>query len=191
MGAGGNHLANLLSLSGKFKRQVDFSQYDNLSSPTAHFSDALNLSNLSDSLVELRNQSNVFCAHLAEYIWNQQVIRENFVGRKFLIIDIHDAHQWIRQRMIQFNPGLGMEYFWQETSTLYSQELFTKLTGEQDFFEININVLFDSSPQDLIDILEQMLAVKIDREPACKAHQKWKAANYMSIHSQGEQHEFV
>lgn len=180
IGAGGNHLANLLSLSTKYERQVDFAHYADLSTTTAHFSDALNLTNLTDRICDLRNQSNVFCSHLAEYIWHQDLVKQNFQRRKFLIINTHGAHEWIRYRMTQFNPGLVNEYVWQETATLYSQAVFASLTGENDFFNIDINNLFDCEPNSFVDFLEQMLLIKIPRELACEVHQKWQNANYMS-----------
>lgn len=180
MGSGGNHLANLLSLSDRYKRRVDFTHYDNLSTTSAHFSDALNLTNLSDRIVELQNQSNVFCSHLAEYLWQQDFIKHNFMYRKFLMINIHNARPWVRHRIMQFNPALQNEYLWQETSTLYSQYSFSKLTGEHDFFNIDINTIFESEANHLIDLLEQMIMIRMNRDLACEAHQKWKTANYMS-----------
>jgi len=177
-GSGGNHLANLIGLSSRFYRQVDYSKYQS-NIENAHYSKIKNL-NYGDiyfNLNDLLAQNNVLCGHIGEYLFSKALLRK-LPNRKYLIINLPKFKTGnAYKRMSAFNPGFNNhEYFWEEQRILYSQESLAALFQEDDFFNIDAELLFQSS-KIIIDYIEQTLHTELDRQTATEIHDLWLSKN--------------
>jgi hypothetical protein len=175
-GLGGNHLANLLSLTPRFYRTVDFEAYNSIGA-NAHFSNIKNLqlTSISDHIVPLTGVSNVLCGHLGEYIWlKQSGIAEKFRNKKFLIVSIPKKNTLAYRRLCRSFPMIDAnEYFYQEQRTLYSQEIIEKIFDEHDFFNISAEIIFSDDINKLLTFIQHEFYTTIDVVQATKAHRAW------------------
>jgi hypothetical protein len=175
-GSGGNHLANLLSMTERFNRNVDFLKYDTMTDGDAHFSKISNLEikTIVDNLDELSTVNNVLCGHLGEYLWlKQSGIADQFKNKKFLIVSLPDKNTLAYSRMTSYFPPMLYEYFYQEQRCLYSQEMLERLFQEDDFFEISAEIIFSDDISKLLGFIDREFCTTIDRLQATQIHQLW------------------
>ena len=174
-GLGGNHLANLIALSNRFNRKCDLSGYKP-GIENAHVSNLANLQEktLLDNLSELQTQSNVFCGHLAEYLWiKEKQIDKFFVNRKFLIIEFPEKHTAAYNRLLKFCPHLSRDHWFYEQTSLYSTQCIEKLFGEYDIFTLSAEDIFTEQVDTIIKFIESELFTQIDKTLAQKLHTIW------------------
>lgn len=174
-GLGGNHLANLIGLSDRFNRQYDINGYKP-GIANAHLSNITNLQEqtLLPNLLELQNQSNVFCGHLAEYLWIQQKqIDKFFVNRKFLIITFPEKNTAAYNRLLKICPSLSSDYLFYEQASLYSIQYMSKLFDEYDFFTLSSEHIFTEHPDQIVEFIKSELYTKIDIDTVTKLHNIW------------------
>lgn len=176
-GAGGNHLANIIALSGQFNRAIDYSQYDNIKGP-AHFSKIQNLEITSEEMQSISTQNNVLCSHLAQYLWCQDLVKEHLPNRKYIIVDLNNAGTQVRKRMNKSFFPYQHDYMWEESSTLYSSKYFNLLTGETDYFYVNVGMIATPDIIPLLTYLNTDLGLSINQDSVTKIHQKWYNSNF-------------
>jgi hypothetical protein len=174
-GLGGNHLANLIGLTDRFNRKYDVNDY-RPGITNAHVSSVTNLQEktLLANLSELQTQSNVFCGHLAEYLWIQQKqIDKFFVNRKFLIITFPEKNTSAYNRLLKICPSLSSDYLFYEQASLYSIQYMSKLFDEYDFFTLSAEHIFTEQVDQLVKFIESELYTNIDIDTATKLHNIW------------------
>jgi hypothetical protein len=174
-GLGGNHLANLIGLSDRFNRKYDVHGY-RPGIKNAHMSSVTNLQEktLLDNLSELQTQSNVFCGHLAEYLWiKEKQIDKFFVNRKFLIITFPEKNTPAYIRLLKICPSLSHEYLFYEQSSLYSIQYIKKLFEEHDFFTLGAENIFTEHIDQIVKFIESELYTNINVETATRLHNIW------------------
>ena len=176
-GAGGNHLANIIALSDRFNRPIDYTRYDNINGP-AHFSKIQNLEITSEEIRSMATQNNVLCSHLAQYLWQEDCIKEHLPNRKYIIIDLYRADATVRERMNKMFFPYQDNYMWEESSTLYSSKYFGLLTGETDYFYVNVGMIATPDIMPLLTYLKTDLGLTIDQLSATTIHQKWYNSNF-------------
>ncbi len=177
-GAGGNHLANIIALSGRFQRSIDYSGYDNIKGH-AHFSKIQNLEMTCKEIQSISTQNNVLCSHLAQYLWQQDCIKEYLPNRKYIIVDVYNVDTVVRGRMNKMFFPYKSNYMWEESSTLYSSKYFGLLTGETDYFHINVGMIATSNIMPLLTYLKKDIGLTIDQGIATEIHQKWYNHNFI------------
>jgi len=182
-GLGGNHLANLIGLSDRFNRKYDVHGY-RPGIKNAHVSSVTNLQEktLLDNLSELQNQSNVFCGHLAEYLWiKEKQIDKFFVNRKFLIITFPEKNTPAYIRLLKICPSLSHEYLFYEQSSLYSQKHIEKLFDEHDFFNLSAENIITENVNGIVDFIKSELCTDINVSLATELHNVWYPSITSSI----------
>lgn len=175
-GAGGNHLANLVSLSGKYSRAVDFNQYGT-GYQTAHFTDnELNLAIDENGVGQLSQQNNVLCGHLASYIWfNRAGFAERFPNKKFVVITAPEHDTLAFNRASKLCSVYTHPYSYHELNTLYSIECLSALYNEHDWFQISAEDIFQPLPDKILSFLKQDLWLDVDYDFVKDIHAKWFA----------------
>ena len=177
-GLGGNHLANLIALGDRFKRDVDYNKYYQKVND-AHFAKMENLqllhvlSGISDQDVEnILIKNNIFCGHIGEYLWfMQSPYYQKFKNKKILVIDVPDVDSLAYKR---FSSCTNLnDYFYYEQKTLYTQLSLSNLFNENDFFSIKSTLIFDKNSDELIQFLEQEFNMIIDKTLASTIHANW------------------
>ena len=184
-GLGGNHLKNILSLDSKFFTNFDSSGYfqtqsDSGSKKNAHFSLVENLS--LDSIAKnleflINNKNNIFCCHIAEYLWFlDSDYSKHFKNRQFICMDMPENNTLSIDRVIEVSPWMSNRYIFHEFSTLYSSKYLSRLFNETDWFHTSADLLFGDNINLLIDnLIQQGLSVDIDRTVAQELHNAWLA----------------
>ena len=171
-GAGGNHLANIISVGNRFSSRFYVGNYKNLVG-NAHVSNIKNLQIDQATIDQLKTTSNVLCGHLAEYLWAQDLVCQ-LPNRKYLVLEFGSTlSDVVRNRMIKLYPAYQDNYFVQEIATLYSQRYVEQILGETDFFRLDVNVLFQEDVSDLLTSIEQDLDLNLDRFEIQELHNKW------------------
>lgn len=179
-GAGGNHLSNIIALSGRFYRDIDYGQYDNIKGP-AHFAKIQNLEVTPEQVRAMACQNNVLCSHLAQYLWQQDLVKEYLPNRKYIIVDLANAGRQVRERINKSFFPYQHDYMWEECSTLYSSKYFELLTGETDYFYINVGLIVTPDIDPLLHRLRSDLGLHIDQTQATAIHQKWYNSNFNGV----------
>lgn len=179
-GAGGNHLANIMALSGRFNREIDYNQYNNIKGP-AHFSKIQNLEISLEEIQSISAQNNVLCSHLAQYLWRQDLVKEYLPNRKYVIVDLNSASPQVRERMNKSFFPYQHDYMWEESSTLYSSKYFGLLTGETDYFYVNVGMIVTPDIKPLLTYFATELGLTIDQDHATAIHQKWYGSNFNGV----------
>ena len=177
-GLGGNHLANLIALGDRFKREVDYNKYHQKAND-AHFAKMANLqllyagSNISNQDLEnILNTTNIFCGHIGEYLWfMQSSYYQKFKNKKILIVDVPDIGTFAYKRFISYNKL--NDYFYHEQKTLYTRLNLSILFKETNLFNINSTLIFDENSTELIRFLEQEFNMNIDKPMASDIHKNW------------------
>lgn len=172
-GMGGNHLANMISISKSFPQRFDSGIYHSESdSPTRFHTDDDN------NLTVEKIQPGVMACHLGEYLWHENIIKQRLPIRSYVIVEFpiwsrNDA--WIT-RTTNYSDVYKDQYQVEELATLYSIERFKQLTGETDFYPATVNELFQSDATSLIHNLLLHIDSDIDTGVVEQLHEKWYQA---------------
>jgi hypothetical protein len=172
-GMGGNHLANMISVSGSFSQRFTRDAYDLTStSPSRfHVDDDNNLT------VE-KIQPGVLACHLGEYLWNENIIKQRLPIRSYVIVEFpiwSRNNGWLK-RITNYSDVYKDQYQVEELATLYSIQRFGQLTGETDFYPITVSELFRSDATLLIHNLLLQIDPDIDTDTITQLHEKWYQA---------------
>lgn len=173
-GLGGNHLANLLSLTPRFYRNVDLELYNSME-VNAHFATIRNLrlTSITSHIDALTGINTVLCGHLGEYIWlKQSGLTVKFKNKKFLIITMPQKNTLAYYRLVKFN-NYNCEYYYKEQCILYTQEILKKIFKEHNFISIPAEIIFSDSIDNLITVIQEKLNTTINVVQANKIHQIW------------------
>ena len=177
-GSGGNHLANLLSLSEGFERRFTDDTYTN-SSKNAHIEgiDDLDPQHISLTLDKLTQQNNIFCGHLVEYHrLTQQSYFENFTNRTIFLIQFPDYDTQGYHRIENHNGGKLPRWLYSETALLYNNVIFKQICNEPEStkcYHIDTNKLFNKSLDQVFSDLIRSGTVKLDFNLAQDLHTLW------------------
>ena len=181
-GVGGNHLANILSLSEQYATRFNADGYDGANRHTAHHAAARNLQieSLRPDLDHLHTQSNVFCGHWMEYDhFKNDGFADGFPNRKFCVIHVPEAAVRARNRFLSFmNVNKRDEDPWimHELMSVYSVRAMKRLCDEpdSDWYEARADLLFSDDIQPLLNSLQsQSMRVQLDITLAQSIHTKW------------------
>lgn len=172
-GFGGNHLANIISTSSRFQKRFNNSTY-NLNKLNAHPTLSNNLDFSKANIDQYKKHNNVYCSHLAEYLWQKNFIELNIPNRKFVMIEFSADRlpKVIQQRLSKKYDSFN-SYEFNELSTLYSLEIFSKLTNEQDLTSLNVELIFNQDIAKLLIHLKQELGLDVDESTVYDIHNKW------------------
>ena len=163
-------MSNIIALSGRFNREIDYNQYNNIKGP-AHFSKTQNLEISLEEIQSISAKNNVLCSHLAQYLWKQDVIKQHLPNRKYIIVDLNNASLQVRERMSKRFFPYQHDYMWEECSTLYSSKYFSLLTRETDYFYVNVGMIATPDIMPLLTYLKTNLKLTIDQDHATTIHQ--------------------
>ena len=184
-GLGGNHLANVLSLSKQFHSRVNYDVY-NSDSIKAHLPGVgvtnLQLPSIEKELSTLKNQSNVFCGHWLEYMQlKESSLIDCFPNRSFCIMQIPQRGSLLSNRFLKFNSW-GTPWLFTEVSALYnSMKNIKKLFDEPSstFAHVLPDLLSDQNIELVLnDISRQGISLDIDINVAQDLHNKWMDKNF-------------
>jgi hypothetical protein len=180
-GGGGNHLANMLSLSEPFTSRITQDSYDNLDG-NAHTPTIQNmkLSCVRDNIDILKNQSNVFCGHWLEYqqLRNSELI-DYFPNREFFVITVPNpasTNTRALRRLLNYDKTLSVSWILYELSLLYRVEHLRFLCNEPTAIWRWVwpDHLFDDSITALVENLKsQGLDLNLDIDQLQPLHTKW------------------
>lgn len=179
-GAGGNHLANIISTSPRFVTKNLDSYTDDIVAHV-HSKPGQNLLFSDNELKLIATASSVQCGHFAEYMWNKSQIEKFLVNRKYLVVEFSQDHRtdFFLHRMSTFIPLYNYPYLLEELATWYSLEYFSKITGEHDLTKINVDLLFSDNTAKIVDYLNDQFGLELDHLTVSKLHQQWlKKNNY-------------
>lgn len=145
-GAGGNHLANMLSTADGFQARCAVEDYQKHMTDHAEIlpsTTAISVENISN-FDETKN--NVLCSPLMLQYWlHIHGLRENFKNRKIIIITVPNDKKSLAYKRYRFwkkdNNSLS-EYYYQEQCSLYTQEMVEKILGDNDIFVLNSEHFF-------------------------------------------------
>jgi hypothetical protein len=173
---GGNHLANIVSMSDRFVKRFNENVYYNNLFHVHPKSNKTNYAPTEADLTALQGQSNVFCSHLTEYLSAKTLTEHHVPNRKYILLEfpVHSRNSFFKHRI---SKGLyyNDKYILEELSTMYSIDTFSKLTNEKDLTKINVDLLFDRDVSGLLETLNLELGLNINLQEASKLHQLWLA----------------
>lgn len=185
-GLGGNHLANMLSLSNNYVTRFDLNRYDSpikhANVNAHHFSDVpqFNIDIISKNLDRLSTQNNVFAGHwLAYHIFQNSGLLKHFTNRRYLTIQIPEQKTQAFVRLQKL--GLGFSNFpWllHEIRTLYKPTCLSLVCQERitDFYSVHPHQLFDQEFNIVLqDLHSQGFEINLDLNLAQSFHNKWLA----------------
>jgi len=187
-GLGGNHLANILSLSNGYVSICNPSDYDNKLDGTTHFGEPKNIEfdkfkNLASTL---QHQSNVFCGHVYQYdrVCREDLLTTYFANRKYLVIQFPQIGSRTYQRMLSWNLGISLKQTANlrpsavsDLAFLYDPQVMRSILGEGkdiEFHKIDTDLLFNDDINLLLDNLtKKEIEISINRDLAQDLHTKW------------------
>jgi hypothetical protein len=182
-GLGGNHLANMLSLSDDYITRFDLEKYDNVPGreiKAHHFSfvKQFDVDTISKNLEQLSNQNNVFAGHwLAYHTFKKSGLVEKFPNRKFLSIQIPEQNTKAFVRLQKLGIGFN-NYPWllHEIGLLYKVDCLSLVCEEpiKNWCYVWTDMLFGQNFSVVIKDLEnQGLELNLDLDLAQSFHNKW------------------
>lgn len=177
-GAGGNHLANIISTSPRFVTK-NLNSYNDKATKNVHSKPGQNLLFSDDDLRSIAKSSSVQCGHFAEYMWCKSQIENFLFNRKYLLVEISQEHRntFFIQRASALYPVYNQSYFIEEMSTWYSLDYFSKITSEQDLTKIDVDLLFSDNSLKIVDYLNGQLGLELDYILVDSLHRKWLEKN--------------
>lgn len=169
-GTGGNHLANLIStdpnLNSRWTKD-DYLQMDD----DAHGLNA-NLSKPIETWYN-KNNKNVFCSHLGEFLWWRERYGSNILRRKpYQIISLCNDIDYIkRKRFPRLYEWYQWEYIYAEQRELYKQENLRHILNDKNIYHV---CLSDLCEDDIEPFLKKDLKQFNCDVELCKfAHKQW------------------
>ena len=174
---GGNHLANIVSMSDRFGKRFNDNIYNNQIFH-AHPTVKQNYAPVHNELEVVQHQSNVFCSHLTEYLTSSTLTQQYLSNRKYIILEFPEFSRsnFFKQRVAKKSYFQDL-YMMEELSTLYSVDTFSKLTNEKDITQLGVDLLFDKDISNLLLKLNQELGLNFDHEAVQQIHQLWLTKN--------------
>jgi len=196
-GAGGNHLANLLSLEHSFTTRFDNSVYttqidskNKSVHPDIESGTNLDHTYISKNLEQLVNQNTVMCGHLNEYVlFTEQPYFKQFNNKLFFLMKFPEYHTRAFARIEQHNEGKIPKWLYSEVSMMYRNFEILKMLAKESFgqpcvyietemlYNENIAPLFLSIKNSL-NQFELDLDFDIDMNLVQQTHQLWLQRNY-------------
>ena len=175
---GGNHLANIISMSNRFNKRFDDSIYTQMDQFGAHPSIGKNYNPTESILRSLQHQSNIFCSHMTEYLMSKNLTEQHLHNRKYIMLEFapHSRNKLFYQRTAK-KACYQDSYFIEELSTLYSLDVFSKLTNETDLAKVDVDLLFSKDISKLLDLLNQEFGLIFDQSTVDTLHQLWLKKN--------------
>jgi hypothetical protein len=174
---GGNHLANIVSMSDRFGKRFNDSIYN---TPVfhAHPSSKQNYAPVQSELEVAQNKSNVFCSHFTEYLTSSKLTEQYLSNRKYIVLEFpnYSRTNFFKQRVSK-KSYFQDRYMIEELATLYSVETFSKLTNEQDVTQVGVDLLFDKDISNLLLKLNQEFGLNFDHDAVEHIHQSWLTKN--------------
>ena len=187
-GLGGNHLANVLSLTDHYTPRCSIQDYDNILDGTTHFGNAKNIEfdKFKSQIDMVKNQNNVFCGHLYQYhsLTNTNLLKNNFPNRIYLVIQFPIPGSIAYTRMLNWNLNwsLGQEInvrtpMITDIALMYDPYIMKIILNENEhscFYSVDPNLLFNQDINVLFDSLTyQKFNIPIDRNATQNLHSKW------------------
>jgi len=191
-GAGGNHLKNLLCLSGAFinSNDLDPAIYDAEDrAPGEVWSvGGRNLQSVFfDRIWHNPGSRSILTAHFGELVAQQSQF-DQVPDRKLIIITMAQAQSRQRLMVRQTRLGQNVHSYWldEELVHCYRTAMYARFFGVSAdcCFELELQELWshDLWQNQVIDRLEQFLAIRVPDEPARGLHQKWMQKNFSAFH---------
>jgi hypothetical protein len=182
-GMGGNHLANLMSTCSELQPRIEESYYDNLGK-NAHPDHSKfyrpqvgepKSTGTTSKKFKLGPGNHVVCVHLAEYLWNKQILESMEVDRKFLVIEFPEqCHtDLFYKRIIQLYPYYKDIFLINELSTLYATDIVRLLCKADDVTPVTVDKIFNKDASNLVRYLNQNFDIHWDNEKIQQMHTKW------------------
>ena len=184
-GTGGNHLANLLSLDSRYAKRFDLEDYDLATNNNndAHYAvlhggpENLNLHHSWMDFDRIKNQKNVFCGHVLEYLQlkNTTNLLEQLPNKAFITIQVPTPGSKGHSRMT-WRYGKMDNYMLGELSVLYDALHLKKIF---DLPKIDVwhyvwpDELFDDDITTMLEGIGREFDLDIDNDLAQKLHTKW------------------
>lgn len=179
-GAGGNHLANIISTSPRFAtKNSNLDYYNNKTTPTVHSISVGKTLFSEPQLRSIANISSVHSSHFAAYMWCKSQVEQILSNRKYIVMEFSQEHRnnFFLQRVSSLYPAYNDPYLIDEMATWYSIEYFSKITGEQDLTKIDVDLLFTDDSSKMVDYLNSQLGLDLVYKTVDKLHQQWLEKN--------------
>jgi hypothetical protein len=182
-GAGGNHLANIISTDKKFAGRID-SNFYNQNRIVAHpISSELEIS-IHDQIHNAIGCNYVFCCHLGVLQWNLDDFNNSIADKKIIVIEFSQkprpklfikristpGHYWLPSYKIE-------EYSW-----LYSVDVIRKLFEFTDVTPLSVDMLFDPDSRRLVDCLHKEFNLQLNYDQIQHMHTNWLASITKNYH---------
>lgn len=152
-GLGGNHLANLISLSKQYTYNVDYNKYYQ-TSKNAHFA--------------IKGQKQSISLH---HFGSNNI--QNYNCNNFLCIAIPETNQLAINRFNRYNNNTFLAHTKQDICLIYKQHILEKIYPG-NWNTIFSDVLFDTNAKKLITQIENKLEIVIKNKYfAFKIHNAW------------------
>ena len=175
-GAGGNHLANMLSTATGFHTRASITDYHNIKiNNNVHKGLNLRVDWLRSG--EHFNRSNVLCGHLGELIWfSRDDVFNKFKNIQFVVIGFPTDTKTIEFKRvcktISMSGNLGV-YHIAELETLYSPSILESITGINDFVKIKPSELFNADVSNVLSRISYDFNLDLDTELCKRMHSIW------------------
>lgn len=175
---GGNHLANIISLSDRYQKRFDDSVYTQSTQFSVHPSSLKNYQPTELTLKSLQHKSNVFCTHLSEYLVSKNLTEQYLPNRKYIMVEFApDSRNKLFCQRIARSLYYKDPYLLEELSTMYSLDVFSKLTNETDLAKVEVDLLFSKDLSNLLNLLNQEFGLVFDQSTVDTFHQLWLKKN--------------
>lgn len=187
-GAGGNHVKNLMCLSGSFinSHELDVAVYDATNRAPGEVW-CVGGRNLQDIFFQrIRDNpgsSSVLTAHFGELVSHQQQFRlVPHIRLIILTINHGSGRRALEQRQQRLGQNIHPYWLDEELICCYQSIMYEKYFGIPAHHSIEIDVAdfwkTDALSHLVLDPIEQFLSIEIPREPALLLHSKWVDHNF-------------
>lgn len=187
--AGGNHVANVISLDPTFSTRWNTSrdvyleqliEIYNKNIPWVHVPDecAVGSGNwLEESFIDPFCQHSVHRTHVATYSWEKASI-DKLKNKRHVLLTFNNQRSVdllrLRERSHNGNDTLAYYYYWQELAFFYNQLVEEpEVDSRETNLKIEVEDIFESDPEPWIQSINQHFGLTIPIEPAKTLHQIW------------------
>ncbi len=173
-GTGGNHLANMLATDPEYITRSSSADYFAHPDSDAHVGNLKNFSQSEDNFNTRPRFGNVFCFHFGVFYWMYSNIQK-FENRQIILVQLpNDTSSLAYCRYKKFTGGIAKrKYFLNEQKTLYTPDVFQKLFGENDFFTIPAEIIFNDSIDSFFDYAKCEMNFNLDYNECSQMHNIW------------------
>lgn len=160
-GSGGSHLKHILNSNTK----QPLEDYDNPEAKTitndGYKDDICNASDI------------IIAQHMNAYVRRVREKNSVVLQRKVFLLRVGDTGSMVAKRMQQLYSNYLFPVFFNDMSTLYSEEFIKAINPNLDLFVIDSDLLWQHDIKPLLDYIKNETPVTID-EPYCYyIHEKW------------------